>query len=1486
MCTARTLQQKQVLEEYNDTGEDTAIAMANAEKALQSIGVTIRNSGGDLRTIEEVLGDVASKWDTLSDSSQQFVSEKLAGTNRRAYFVGIMENYQRVLELQKQAENSQGAMMKASEIQAESLSGKLNTLTNSMTLFYESILTSDTAKGIVEFGTTAIDSLRAVVEFMEGKWMTAISGVVTSLATFEVAKRSITAGGFISWIKNAVKLVLGFEQSVRLATVGTVAWRSALAGIGASIVVYAISKVAEHIKNVKESIENVSSTTEEMKDNLKSIEATSKLVDDYRKANKELEVMLVGTDEYITKQNEINSLKEQLMGYSPEYKTLLENETLELEKQYNIMKNMLNLESREEVQQAVDALPEVGTGMEGKRLRDISGNLPNMNSLLQDFMKAKEDYERLVVEQANVPVDKMAEYKVALEQAKDKMDESEQSFIDAMSPLSDSLSWVENYNEVIEKGMKTFANLDGRTLIKLPEGATEQYQEMVNLYYELKGLAEDTTDSTKEQASILESMTNLPVLGTYSTDNLNTEGLKQLLAELKDVEIEGGDADKTLKLLKSTFDDMPDDVDSLADAMDYLNQKLAETSENAGNSAEDMKDVNKTYLEALEQAREARELLESFKDGLDLDEKLTIFDSDVMSGYKGSIEDSASIQEHLNEKIKEMETVSNQAYAQMMANDKTFWNEKMKNSQEWASFEAGLQQNVTQLGAEMLGIQEQDFAKYIDSKGGMRAIDLSNAETMNEAEGTVNMGMLNQMMGWYEDYVNEKGGSRKVDMTNVIEFLNTQGKNEVLTINQLAQKWSEFYNNKKKAIQANARELSTLMNSQLSKLEASNFPVYDKYDMGYYDAKTNEVFGTLSKDVKALQDASNAMKNYFEGTSYTFDKISDTVKQNSADFDKLTKPTSSGSGSGSGNKDKNSSEKDVDNLELEIDRYYELNDAIKDLENALSSLQAKREQITTKADYRKSIEEEIALVNKQITAYQNLLKEQQKERNEIKSTLSKNGFKFDGDGDISNYATQLKKLQDSANKKTGEAKEQAIAQVEALADLIKKYDELHNDAIPSTNVEIISLQNEIANLNKDLEENMKAIEALGDRYFNLSRKMAKVDNAIALNQLLQEVAVGQRKLDLMKEEQELLKEKQKITKEQLAESKKESDELAKQLKDKGVTFNADGSIKNYDELVKKLTEQADKLVGDAQSDAIEDAEDILDLIDKYVTLTEETIPDLNESWQEYANNIASIENEMKQVAVDAQKDVASAYEHYLTKRYNKVKEMLQKEKDAYNDAYEEESFDRNLKKEQQALDEIAQQIAIYSRDTSEAGKARLEQLKKEYEEQQEAINDMIRENEKNLMNDRFDEEQEKLDEELEDLLSPENLVKVVNEAISSGMITLGDEVISLNELMTNWIDETGDGLYALGDSIKNDLIGNLQMAKSVLDDMGFKGSVNIPSLASALGEFRGGSTSNVSFNAPLLQVEGNVDKNVFEDLQSEMKKLENSIIDKIAKSMK
>ena len=264
----------------------------------------------------------------------------------------------------------------------------------------------------------------------------------------------------------------------------------------------------------------------------------------------------------------------------------------------------------------------------------------------------------------------------------------------------------------------------------------------------------------------------------------------------------------------------------------------------------------------------------------------------------------------------------------------------------------------------------------------------------------------------------------------------------------------------------------------------------------------------------------------------------------------------------------------------------------------------------------------------------------------------------------------------------------------------------------------------------------------------------------------------------------------------------------------------------------------------------------------------------------------------QETAVSTQKDIASAYEHYLTKRYNKVKESLQKEQEAYQEAYAEENFERELSKQQQVLDELAQEIAIYERDTSLAGQARLEQLKQEYIDQQEAINDMIRDNEYEKTNEAFADQEESLDEELADLLAPENLVKTVNDAIASGMITVGDSVMTLDSLMSSWIDETGDGLYALGDILKGELVDNLANAQKILGEMGIlkgSGSISLASSSALLSNALSNGVSNmssasISFDAPLLYVQGNVDSSVMDEITKALKEAEQNIYKNIANS--
>ena len=112
---------------------------------------------------------------------------------------------------------------------------------------------------------------------------------------------------------------------------------------------------------------------------------------------------------------------------------------------------------------------------------------------------------------------------------------------------------------------------------------------------------------------------------------------------------------------------------------------------------------------------------------------------------------------------------------------------------------------------------------------------------------------------------------------------------------------------------------------------------------------------------------------------------------------------------------------------------------------------------------------------------------------------------------------------------------------------------------------------------------------------------------------------------------------------------------------------------------------------------------------------------------------------------------------------------MEKRRDLYDSQYDEENWERELATEQRKLDEIQQQIDNAMRDTSLAGQLYLQQLREEYAAQEEALNEMIRDKEHELGQNRFDEEIDRIEKEEEAMLDPENIADLVNQAISKGI---------------------------------------------------------------------------------------------------------------------
>ena len=559
------------------------------------------------------------------------------------------------------------------------------------------------------------------------------------------------------------------------------------------------------------------------------------------------------------------------------------------------------------------------------------------------------------------------------------------------------------------------------------------------------------------------------------------------------------------------------------------------------------------------------------------------------------------------------------------------------------------------------------------------------------------------------------------------------------------------------------------------------------------------------------------------------------------------------------------------------------------------SLQLDLQNCKTSAEARVKIEEkaQLAITQMRETAIQAFVEEQ----SAIQQSLQAQGI----DGMTSAAPSPF-------TGASGAKYREAIAQIKAWKDnaiaAIQGIDALVNTA-PTLTSSIGDMSDKLSSASKAAEKLVKDLEDIADAYYEISNALKDVENALDQNRTEQGYADPQRLLELYEEEIELLKEKQDLLLENKKQAEAEAESIKKYLQSQGFNFNGE-DIENYSTKFESLRDWANSLKGDEKENAIAYVEALMEQVERYTDLVKDEIPDITNEWMDMTNQIREAEKELAEVVTQTQKDIADAIENALNKRYNAIKKELEKEKALYEQQYEEEDYEDALSEEQRKLDEIQQQINDISRDTSLAGQLKLQQLRAEYEAQQKVIDDMIRDHQREEGSNRFDEEMDKLDEELEDKLSADNLANMVNQALVDGFVTIGDEVIELNSLMSDWLNETGDGLLAIGDYLREEFIDQLIVAKELLADMGITGmtttnsnqkgrNVTMPQesydfnssamngLTSAL--IKGGQPTQAINLGSLLNIEGNVTEDVLPKVESMLNRAKTDILNNLAKQL-
>lgn len=191
---ARFAEVKKLISEGEDTGTDeegTEVSVNNIEAALKTAGIALRDTTGQMRDLDDVFIELASRWDSLDTMQQRYIATQAAGSRQQSRFLAMMNDYEGLQETLGYAMDSAGASQEQFNKTLDSLQSKLNNLSNAWTEFTTGIMNSDFIKGGVDILTKILD----VINDITGALGSGGSTISKMLLTFGALRYGTGAAG-------------------------------------------------------------------------------------------------------------------------------------------------------------------------------------------------------------------------------------------------------------------------------------------------------------------------------------------------------------------------------------------------------------------------------------------------------------------------------------------------------------------------------------------------------------------------------------------------------------------------------------------------------------------------------------------------------------------------------------------------------------------------------------------------------------------------------------------------------------------------------------------------------------------------------------------------------------------------------------------------------------------------------------------------------------------------------------------------------------------------------------------------------------------------------------------------------------------------------------------------------------------------------------------------------------------------------------------
>ena len=279
------------------SSEDGETDVNAVETALRTVGIQLRDSENQLRNLEDVLDELGGKWQSLDINTQAYLGTIIAGTRQQSRFITLMQNWDRVLQLSEDSQNSAGQQALMHQKSMESLDTAVQQLSNAWQTFLSNLTDSKAFKNLLKLLTGLLNLIN------KGNAPVTILGAAFAM----LSKNLMKLGGPL--VKGAKNLVLFGKRVIGL--------KGGLKGFTSNL-----GELKDNLAEAQHSFDKSEAVLEKSQDAYASAQVElARLTDEHganSKAVKDQEVVVSQASETLKKNAEIHKQNELNLKSSTE----------------------------------------------------------------------------------------------------------------------------------------------------------------------------------------------------------------------------------------------------------------------------------------------------------------------------------------------------------------------------------------------------------------------------------------------------------------------------------------------------------------------------------------------------------------------------------------------------------------------------------------------------------------------------------------------------------------------------------------------------------------------------------------------------------------------------------------------------------------------------------------------------------------------------------------------------------------------------------------------------------------------------------------------------------------------------------------------------------------------------------------------------------------------------------------------------------------